>query len=170
MRPRVLLPVLVGFAAVAALAAPADAGAASQPDGEVKKAGGSFIGLGTINTSGNGQSARLRREPGETAVFKFRYTNVGDDPDDYVAASCDHGEDDLRVRYFRNGVNVTHDLEEGVLSFLNVPEDGVMPTIKAEVKVRRSAPVGLIAEACVPIVSQTSPFPRDEPEWRVRVV
>jgi hypothetical protein len=169
MRVRMKQPrAAVAGALIATLAIPALAWAGvSEPDGEVKVRGKPFKGLGTINTSGDRQTATATRKQGDTAVFVFRYHNTEVGVDDFLIGGCPP-EGPLRVRYFTGGAYRTAAVNAGTLEFEDVAGGEVTPKVRAEVKVRRRAPDGFAREVCVPVLAQNQNV-RDEPGWKIKV-
>ena len=110
---------LAGAIAAAALllaltAVPSRAGApGSRADGEVRKKGGQFVGMGVVNNTGQDQTPRVEARQGEKAVFAFRFKNVGGLGGSITVEGCVFGGDELRVRYFSGGEDVTEEVEAG---------------------------------------------------------
>jgi hypothetical protein len=144
-------------------------GGTASPDGEVKAKGGAFIGLGQINSSGDGQTARAKVERGKRTSFSFRFKNVGDAASDFEVGGCSVADEEVDVTYKFEGADVTDEVNGGLLTIPGVGPTVTTSVVKAKVSVPRSTPRGTIANACVPAVAQNPPNNRDEPEWRVRV-
>ena len=169
--------VLAGAIGAAALllaltAVPSQAGSpGSRADGEVKKKGGEFIGMGVVNNTGVDQTPRVKAKQGEKAVFAFRFRNHESFGGSITVEGCVFEGDELRVRYFSGGEEVTEEVETGTLVFPAVSPNAYTPQVRTEVKVRNGAPDGFSDAECVAGVgsSTMSGSARDEPGWKVKV-
>ena len=144
------------------------AGSPAAPDGEVMARGGDFIGLGVLNTSGDGQTAKAKVERGKRTSFTFRFVNNGGAVSDLNVGGCTP-PDEFEVTYKSEGADITDDVNGGLFTYPDAGSLEPLPVLKAKVKVPNATPRGFADSTCVPVVAQEPPNNRDEPEWRVRV-
>ena len=170
-RLRRVIPVIGVLILLGALAGRALAGNNPQVDGEIKKKGGDFVGLGVTNETGADQTVKARIHQGETAIFYVRYTNTGDvGPADFKLEPCVFDDPELRVRFFRGATDITDEANAETFIFPSVSVAETTPKVRVEVKARRAAPDGFLATRCVGAAVTTNEQNRDEPQWRVKVV
>jgi hypothetical protein len=150
-----------------AVAAPPAAAGTAQPDGEVKKKGRPYIGLGVVNDTGENQTVSATRGPGKTAVYKFRFENVGSATDDFTIDACS-AQPDVKARYFRGSRNISEKLAAGTFVFRDVGTGDRTPVITAKVKVRAASLGGFELAACVEATA-SNPIDSDAPAWRIVV-
>ncbi len=109
------------------------------PDGEIKKAGGTYVGAGIQNADGTDQRVRVGRSRGGSVTFIARFTNAGDTPARFTiqATTTTNG---LAVRYVEgpSATDVTRAVRQGTYQTPRL-QPGQSATIRLAVTVKQVA-------------------------------
>jgi hypothetical protein len=116
-------------------------------DGRIRLVGDPYVGDGVYNCVGTDQTETQVREPGQKAKFDVRVRN-----DTTLTRNVRIGtnaeNDDLNVKYFLNGANVTDKVnidlpgDNAGLRFKNVPAGASTPAVRVVIKVKNTASAG----------------------------
>ena len=125
MRRIITATLLVGTLSVPAVATFADPASAIcfGADGEEKIDNLPYQGLGTLNTTGAGQTDHALSEEGVTVIGKARFTNISDASGKIKIKADDNGTPNFRVRYALGNTNITDEMKNGGHTFKNLSPD-----------------------------------------------
>ena len=137
-----------------------------QVDGLVRHGTDPFVGDDVYGLRGSTQTVSATLPPRGRTTFTVRVQNEGDRPDS-IPVRGDAGNARFRVRYVRNGIDVTAQVVGGTYVVPDLPS-GAVAAIGIVVTALPGAPSGAARTLNVTLASQDTSVPRDRVKAVVR--
>jgi hypothetical protein len=137
-----------------------------QPDGLIRKFGGTFLGNNIYNGTGNHQTVRAHAARGQSRAFQIKVQNDGKAKDQIFVSVPGQRPPGFRLRYFVGTKDVTakvanHTFQTPVLA------PGATSTLRVVVTVLSKAPLNTVRAWYVDIRSSSNPTKRDVVKFKI---
>jgi hypothetical protein len=141
---------------------------AYKPDAQIKLASdSSYLGVGTINATGAGQTRSTTAAPGKSASFDLRFVNAGTHSDAIAVHGC-KSSTGFTVKYFNGTTNVTTKVTAGTYKTATLAA-GASKVLKLKVAVSSKASPGKLDTCAVTASSNHDPTKLDVIKAKVKV-